>query len=217
MGSLSSLLDQLIFVLPAVLVAIVFHEFAHGWVSHRLGDPTPKAEGRLSLNPLHHLDPLGTLFLIVFKFGWAKPVQVNPGYYRHPKQGMAVVAVAGPLMNFLIATLCYLGLMILSKTAGAGVGSATQYAYNFLYICAMINVGLGIFNLIPLPPLDGSKVLGAFLPDHLYYRYMQVEQMGMIVLVLLLMTGLLNKPLYLLRSAVTSVMIWITNGLTFFL
>lgn len=209
---------EILYLLPAILLALSVHEFSHGWVSYKLGDPTPLHDGRLSLNPLRHLDPMGTLFLVVFKFGWAKPVMVNPQYYRKPRRDMALVAAAGPASNFLLALLSYLVIAVLMKTGlvtvSLGLGAIL---YQFLMILAMINIGLGIFNLLPLPPLDGSKIAGAILPRDLYFGYMQFEQYGMIVLVILLFTGLLTGPLRVLREGITTGLWQIADLLTSFL
>lgn len=214
--SFPSLLDLILTAL-AVIPSLCVHEYAHGYVSYMLGDPTPKTDGRLSLNPLHHLDPIGTLFLIIFKFGWAKPVMVNPGYYEKPKQGMALVALAGPMSNFLLALLCLIATSVIAKTSGGHVGAGMYYMYQFLSITAIVNVGLGVFNLIPLPPLDGSKVIGMFLPDSLYFKYMRFEQYGFILLFALLMLGSLNTPLYMMRSGVLDYLHFVADKLTVFL
>ena len=177
---------DLIYIVPAALIAIIFHEMAHGLVSHWQGDPTPKQEGRLSLNPARHLDPVGTLCLIFFGFGWAKPVHVNPQYYRNPRLGMVFVALAGPLMNFIVALITFVFLVL---------GTMYNFAFwiqSLLWFIIVINIGLGVFNLLPIPPLDGSKLLGALLPDKYYYTYLRYEKYGMILLVVLLATGVFD-------------------------
>lgn len=179
--------EDLIYILPAVLFAIVIHETAHGFVSFLLGDPTPKREGRLTLNPLRHLDPVGTVCLIVFGFGWAKPVHVDAHYYRNPKLGMVWVALAGPAVNFLAAFLIGIIFFVLPDNAGL------VWLYKLLYYFMLINTGLALFNLIPVPPLDGSKIIGALIPEKYYYTYLRFEKFGIIFLLILLATGLLNN------------------------
>lgn len=212
---MDSTIIELILLVPAILLALSVHEFSHGWVSYKLGDPTPLHDGRLSLNPLRHLDPLGTLFLIIFKFGWAKPVMVNPQYYQKPRRDMALVAAAGPASNFLFALIVYIILAILVKT-GQPLQESGFWAMlgQFLNILALINIGLGIFNLLPLPPLDGSKIAGAVLPRDMYFGYMRFEQYGMIILMILLFTGLLTGPLQVLRRGVTTGLLQIADVLT---
>lgn len=168
----------------AVIIAIVLHEMSHGYASYWLGDPTPKSCGRLSLNPLNHLDPIGTLCLFLFGFGWAKPVGINSRYYKNEKIGTCVVALAGPAMNFIIACLSAFLLNFFSGTIGV-----------FLQILMAINIGLGCFNLIPIPPLDGSKILVTILPDKLYWKFMSIERYSMFVLMFLLYTGALSPVL----------------------
>lgn len=168
----------LLISVPCAYIAIVLHELAHGYTSYLLGDPTPKAEGRLTLDPRKHFDLIGLLCLIIFRFGWAKPVMVNPQYYKKPKQGMALVALAGPLTNFLISFISLIIVVLTSKQNS--LISVILYTF-FLYL-ARINVSLGVFNLIPLPPLDGSKILGAFLPNYLYRKYMSLQKYGMYIL-----------------------------------
>lgn len=203
---MNNIISQLIYTLPAVLIAISMHEFAHGYVSYRLGDPTPKHMGRLSVNPLAHLDPVGTICLLVFHFGWAKPVGVNPYYYKDRKKGMVMVALAGPIMNFLIAfiSIAFMGL-ILKITGGYG-GTFIRYIFSFLNYLFIINIGLGVFNLIPVPPLDGSKVLGAVLPSDKYFKYMQYERYGTIILLGLLYLNILDLPLIIVRNGLSKFM-----------
>lgn len=217
MGSFLPSLTDLLLTVVAILPAMVFHEIAHGWVSYKLGDPSPKYDGRLSLNPLRHIDPIGALFLLVFKFGWAKPVQVNPRYYKNPKSGMALVALAGPVANFILALVCLIVMNVIEKTTGGSVGMVAYYVYQFFLMSAYVNVGLGVFNLLPLPPLDGSKVLGVFLPTRVYFKYMQFEQWGFVLLFALLAIGAFNRPLYFLRNGVMNYLDFIAGALTGFL
>ena len=177
-------LTDYIYVVVAALFAIILHEIAHGLVSTWLGDPTPKRQGRLSLNPLKHLDPIGTLCLIFFHVGWAKPVVVNPDYYKNKKRGMALVALAGPLMNFLLAIFSIIIMAIFVKVNA--YSNVLIIIYNFLLYFSVINLGLGLFNLIPIPPLDGSRILGAFLKDDTYEQYMKYERYGFIIIAILL-------------------------------
>jgi len=199
------------YTLPAVLIAISMHEFAHGYVSHRLGDPTPKQMGRLSVNPLAHLDPVGTLCLLIFHFGWAKPVGVNPYYYKNRKKGMVMVSLAGPIMNFFIAFLSIGSMGLILKITGGYAGGFVIYIFNFFNYLFIINIGLGVFNLIPVPPLDGSKVVGAILPEEKYFRYMKYERYGMIILMGLLYLGILNLPLTIVRGGISQFMWTVVN------
>ena len=177
-------LTDYIYIVVAALFAIILHEIAHGLVSNWLGEPTPKMQGRLSLNPLKHLDPIGTLCLIFFHVGWAKPVVVNPDYYKNKKRGMALVALAGPLMNFLLAIFSIIIMAIFVKVNA--YSNVLIIIYNFLLYFSVINLGLGLFNLIPIPPLDGSRILGAFLKDDTYEQYMKYERYGFIIIAILL-------------------------------
>ena len=168
----------------AVLLCLSVHETCHGLAALVLGDPTAKARHRLSLNPLRHIDWLGLAMMFVAGFGWAKPVPVNPNYFKKPKQGMAVTALAGPASNFLLALLA----MLISRLIYlyAPYNPVWQTVFDFcLYTVAPLSIGLGLFNLLPLPPLDGSKVLAMFLPDRAYAVWMRYERYGMLVLLLL--------------------------------
>lgn len=178
-------LIEYLYIVPAALIAIMLHEIAHGLVSYWLGDPTPKRQGRLSLNPLKHLDPVGTICLILFHVGWAKPVVVNPDYYKKRKLGMALVALAGPLTNFIVAIVSMIIIGFILKFANSSL-AIFDIINTFLLILAIINIGLGVFNLIPIPPLDGSKILGSFLKGQVYEQYMKYQQYGFIILALLL-------------------------------
>ncbi len=183
---------DLLIALPAILWAITIHEFAHGIVAYKLGDPTPKLQGRLTLNPLAHLDLLGFIALLLVKFGWAKPVVVNPRNFKklNPRWGEVLVAVAGPLANFLSALvsaviLKYFPFSILPPEVG-------EPLFLMLKSSLFINAAFGVFNLLPIPPLDGSKILEALLPYNLYLKYKQIEPYGPIILIILVISPLLN-------------------------
>lgn len=196
-------------IIPAALFTIVLHEISHGYIAYLLGDRTAKDSGRLTLNPIKHLDVIGLLSMIIFGFGWAKPVPVNPYYFKHRKGGMALTALAGPMSNLLLALLgllCFKGLTLIPIT------SQTMYVIlnglaQFLYIFAMLNVGLAIFNLIPIPPLDGSKVVNALLPNEVYFKIMKYEQFGFLVLLVLL-----NIPIF--ERWITTAQTWVLSGLS---
>ncbi|CDM67368.1 peptidase M50 [Clostridium bornimense] len=202
---------ELIITVLAVLIAISMHELSHGYVSYKLGDPTPKEDGRLSLNPFAHLDIMGTLCLIFFNFGWAKPVKVNPYYYKNHKLGMVLVAIAGPIMNFIIAFLSIMGVGIIIKISDGQLGNISYNIYVFLQYLALINIGLGTFNLIPVPPLDGSKVLGAIIPEDKYFSYMKFEKYGYIALMILLFIGVLDVPLGYVREFIINGMMGLVS------
>lgn len=205
-------LQNYLYIVPAALIAITLHEYAHGYVSYKLGDPTPAQTGRLSLNPMAHLDLVGTLCLILFKFGWAKPVQVNPYYYKNKKSGMVLVGIAGPAMNFLIALICAIVMSIIIKVTRGNTVSASVYAlFKFINISYILNIGLGVFNLIPFPPLDGAKIVGGLLPENLYFKWMKYEKYGQLVVFGLLALGFLDMPLGVMRGFVEKVLWTITK------
>jgi Zn-dependent protease len=187
-----------LFLLPILLLSMMAHEVAHGWIAYRLGDPTARLHGRLTANPLKHLDLVGTLMFVVtyfsnagIIFGWAKPVPINPMFFRNRQWGMAVVGLAGPVTNFIVAVL--LALLLNFLPLGLLVTSANQINRfgEILFLAYQVNVVLGIFNLVPIPPLDGSRVLGAFLPPSMYRSWIQLDRYGMflIILVFVLLQG----------------------------
>lgn len=181
---------------PITLIALTGHEFAHGWVSTKLGDPTPKMQGRLTFNPLAHLDVVGTLLMIFTGFGWAKPVIVNPRYYKDTKKGMALTAAAGPLANLImafIALLIYAILFAVNRKFGLGIDGAVEAVGFIARIFAVRNLCFMVFNIIPIPPLDGAKVLGMLLPDGAYYKMLQYERYSMILIMVLSLTGVFSS------------------------
>jgi Zn-dependent protease len=180
-------LQSLILMAPALLLAVTVHEVAHGWVADRLGDPTARMLGRLTLNPLPHIDPIGALAFVLAGFGWAKPVPVNARNLRHPRRDMALVAAAGPLSNFVLAFVGLLAFHLVARTVAdpffaRPLAGVLRYVYVF-------NLGLGIFNLIPLPPLDGGHFLPYFLPPGGWPFLRTLEQYGPFLLILLVISG----------------------------
>lgn len=193
-GTWSEKLLYVLISLFCVLFSLTIHEFGHGLMAYAMGDKTAKSSGRLSLNPMDHLDPIGALCLFLFGFGWAKPVPVNPYNFKRQKGGMVLTSLAGPFMNFIVAFIATFIMTLLGSitfhSQGIGFGIASVF-YNMCYYLTVMNLGLGIFNLIPIPPLDGSKVLGAVLPSELYFGYMRYERYGFIILILLI-----NLPIF---------------------
>lgn len=184
---MTSLLDAVLRV-AAIFLCLTVHETCHGLAALALGDPTAKSMHRLSLNPLRHIDWLGLVMMFVFSFGWAKPVQVNPRYFKNPKWGMALTALAGPVSNLLLAiVLLFLEKWYLMLGIHTWIG---EILFNFAMEACALSLGLGIFNLIPIPPLDGSKVLAAFLPDRQYVALMRYERYGILVLLALSFAGI---------------------------
>lgn len=179
-------------------MALTFHEFAHGFVANSLGDPTAKLAGRLTLNPLKHLDPIGTLVFFIIKIGWAKPVPVNPRYFRNPQKDMLWVALAGPLTNLTLAVLSAMLAkfiwLLASLLPAAPVIDAILIPMNAMLIASVwINLLLCIFNFLPIPPLDGSRILVGILPHHLAVSYLKFEKYGFFLILLLALSGTLSK------------------------
>lgn len=204
---MNELIDYL-YIIPAALIAIICHEMAHGYVSYWLGDPTPKYEGRLSPNPLKHIDPIGVLCLIVFQVGWAKPVAVDSRYYKNPKWGIALVSLAGPITNFVLAFISAFLYVLLIRFAA--LSTITQIVLKFLLYLSILNIGLGVFNLIPIPPLDGSKIIGAILPNDAYHQYMKYQRYGMFfILGLIILLNILS--MYGFPSILEEIINWFFN------
>lgn len=198
---------EIVWSIPAVLIAITIHEYWHGRIAYKLGDPTAAEAGRLTLNPLAHLDPIGTLMLILFRFGWAKPVPVNFNNLNHPKRDMIYVSLAGPVANMLTAIIFALTLRlsyyfffritVVQNTVFLKlIITLIKGWLLFLQTGVIINLALAIFNLIPVPPLDGSKILLGLLPNSPAYRYAKLESYGPIILLILVLSGIIGKILF---------------------
>jgi len=202
-----NLFDMGILVVAAML-SITIHETCHGLTAWWLGDPTAKRAGRLTLNPLKHIDLFGLVLLAVAKFGWAKPVPVDMRYFRNPKWGMALTALAGPLSNVLLALAALLVrsvlLVVLINRGGSDILDYTILLTEYL---AIISSGLAVFNIIPIPPLDGSKILAAILPDRAYVTLMRFERYGMILLAILLLSNVIDGPLNTMRQGILDLLI----------
>jgi len=202
-------------VIPAALIALVLHEVSHGYAAYKLGDPTARIMGRLSLNPLKHLDPIGALCMVLFRFGWAKPVPIDTRFFKNPKRDMALTALAGPVANLLIAffSLPFYILAVnayntaLFSDAAPIVMTLLNIAVYFFSALHGVNLGLALFNLLPIPPLDGSRVLFTFLPTQYYFRIMRYERYISLALMLLLLCGVKLGFLSALSSAVTDAML----------
>ncbi len=188
----SYLLGILQSVIPA-LICITLHELSHGMVAYWLGDDTAKRAGRLTLNPLRHLDLMGLLMMVVFRFGWAKPVPVNMYRFKNPKRGMAITAAAGPLSNVLIS--CIFLLLYGALYLPLANSVAGRYILEMFQITAVLSLSLAVFNILPVPPLDGSKVLFSVISDEAYGKLMRYERYGSVVLLLLVSTGIIGRPL----------------------
>ena len=203
LSSIFSDIPGFIIRLIIVLFALTVHEVAHGYAAYKMGDPTARAFGRLSLNPLKHLDPIGFLCMLLFRFGWARPVPINTRYFKNPRRGMAISALAGPLANVALSFIAILLMRIYMALLTPNLMALdTEFKYNlailvldFLIQFASLNLYLGLFNLIPVPPLDGSRILFVILPDKYYFGIMKYERYIQIALLLLLYTGLLSGPL----------------------
>jgi len=218
----------LLYLLAVILISLSFHEFAHAYASYKLGDPTAKNMGRLTLNPLKHLDILGTIMLLVSFFGWAKPVPINPMYYKNPKKGTMIVGFAGPVSNLILALLSAFSITYISTRYGTpDIYSLDKIsmAYYFSRFAYIININLAVFNILPVPPLDGSKILGGVLPGRYYYKMMEYENyiaLGFLILIFVFPRSLevIMSPLVwvvqkLIGAIVSAVMGLLVSGRTY--
>lgn len=196
-------LREMILRLPVLFIAISVHEYSHGYAAYKMGDGTAKMQGRLTLNPLAHIDILGALCMVLFGFGWAKAVPINPNNFRDRKKGLVLVSLAGPLSNFFIAII---GAVLYGIFARFNFGSFNiefaEVFYGLMNQLILLNVCFGVFNLLPIPPLDGSKIVGAFLPYRIYYKVLEYERYAFPVLLILLYTNILSKVLFILINPV---------------
>ena len=203
---------KLLISLIISLVALPIHEYAHGYAAYRMGDNTAYRQGRLTLNPLVHIDPLGTLALVLFGFGWAKPVQINPLNFENPKKGMMLSALAGPLSNIGLAFLSMVLYKFSYIPAYMGIsGAFLSTVQTFLLYMISINITLAVFNFIPIPPFDGSRIATYFLPQRIYFKIMQYENIIFIGLLVILWLGFLDGPISFVSTSVTGILDFITR------
>ncbi len=211
---------ELLMTALCVFLSLSIHEFAHGFVAYKLGDNTAKSMGRLNLSPMSHLDPVGAICLFLFGFGWARPVPITPGNFKigKRKSGMVWTSLAGPLSNLLVAFLAVLILNVLflipvnSETSGTIISVIAT----MMYIMISTNIGLAVFNIIPIPPLDGSKILSAVLPSRIYFKLMQYERYGFIALIILINLPIFSIVLNTVCNWILSFYFWIIGLIPFF-
>lgn len=206
---LGSVIAQILSTLFIIVFILPLHECAHGWMAVKLGDMTPKYDKRITLNPLASIDPMGALCLLLFGYGWAKPVQVNPRNFRNPKTGMAIVALAGPLSNIIAALIGSIIFVPVALFGGNGI--FIGFILTFLSSYIVINISLAAFNLIPLPPLDGSRIVAAFLSDRAMYAYYKYQNIIVMVFFFAMMSGALSTPLNIVEGFIQNVIFFIAK------
>ena len=209
----------ILLTVPAALISIAVHESAHGYVSYKQGDPTAKNLGRITLNPLKHFDLFGFVCMVLFRVGWARPVPVNPRYYKNPRRGMSITAAAGPISNIIMAFIGVIGYELVWLISFPEMNTAYYICvtiYMFFQVFASLNVFLAIFNLIPIPPFDGSRIAYIFMPPKAYFGIMKYERFIMLGMVVLLWLGILDVPLDFLSGALLGGMEWLVELIPIF-
>lgn len=210
-GSMLSIIVGLAASAFVIFCTLPIHEFAHAFVAHKLGDNTAKFRGRMTLNPMAHIDPFGAIMIALVGFGWAKPVPIDERNFKNRRPGVALTSLAGPVSNILMATIMLFFIQFLFLISPELSNNLVLAIYLFLKFAAEINVMLAVFNLLPIPPLDGYNVLSVLLPNHIYYKIMQYEQMIMFGIMILLFTGLLSRPLGILSNMLFNLLVKLTS------
>ena len=214
-GSIQSYIIQLLLTLPIILIALSLHETAHGYAAYKLGDPTAHSLGRLTLNPAKHLDPIGFICMLLFGFGWAKPVPINTRYFKKPRRDMLITAVAGPISNVLLAFIFALLMKLLILSVGGiplptdPISNMKFFLYCFLFYGVRLNIVLAVFNLLPIPPLDGSRLITSFLPPKAAMWVIRNERIIYFVLLAALFIGVLDPVISFLSNGLTNLIFFI--------
>ncbi len=206
--------QTIIAIIPALLIALTFHEYAHARVAYAYGDRTALMSGRMTLNPISHLDPIGTLMILLVGFGWARPVPINPRMFRDLRGGLLWVSLAGPLTNFALGFLTMLVLAFILGAGFIGMGTVGELFLLFMIVLIQLNIILGIFNLLPIPPLDGSKILASQLPPSSMGIYQQIEAYAPLILIFLLVFGILGAILWPLAGLIVSIFDVVVSAVT---
>lgn len=203
-----ALMIKLFSRLFVIFCTMPVHEYAHALVATKLGDQTPRLSGRLTLNPMAHISPIGALMIILCGFGYAKPVSVNPRNFKDSKKGMALTAIAGPMSNLIMGFIFTFVAMLFLHLNSTVI---TNAFYTFFFFAALVNINLAVFNLLPIPPLDGSRILQLLIPAKHYYKFLQYERYIVIVVFILILTGVLSTPLSLISSGILNLFVSIAS------